>query len=345
MRRLWSNERNFRQDRLQVRRIKGWITLPEECGLPTVVSERMRGFIFPNARNDDVIPEIARHSGKMLDDNDTCAGQFALIADSRLHQYFGRVDCTEAKHDLAASGNSARLAVPKEFDPYRSFAGECDAHHERAGKNREILSVHVRISVCTKQRQTAACVNSNIGNGCPAITFHHFTVLVIEGRDPKGSGRLQHGWSYWVGVACRFYMDEATLATPPWIWFSLPVLEATIQAEDRFIAPAGIVCLFCKVIPVILVAARPYHRIDARAAAEHLASAQREAASIEQWIGRSLKCPIPFCSNIGEPLFRFPDAWQVVGASRLQQQYRDVARLRKAASNNGTGRARSADDE
>src|SRR6516164_8966836 len=183
MRRLWSNERNFRQDRLQVRRIKGWITLPEECGLPTAVSERMRGFIFPNARNDDVIPEIAPHSGKMLDDNDTCAGQFALIADPRLHQYLGRVDCTEAKHDLAASDNPVRLTVPKKFDRYRAFAGECDACHERAAEHREIGPVHIGISICTKQRQAATVVNSDIGDGSPATTFQHFTILVIEGRN------------------------------------------------------------------------------------------------------------------------------------------------------------------
>ena len=210
MGRLRSSERDFRQDRLQVWRIEGWITLPEERGLPAAVPEGERCF----AGSDDVIPEIAPHTGKMLDDNDTGAGQFALIADPRLHQYFGRVDCTEAKHDLPASDNPVRLAVPKEFDPHRSFAGECDAYHERASEHREIVPVHIGMSICTKQRQTATVVNSNIGDGCPAITFHHFTILVIEGRNPKGSGRLQHGWSYWVGIAGRFHMDEATLAAP-----------------------------------------------------------------------------------------------------------------------------------
>src|ERR1700746_1720941 len=103
MRRLRSKERDFRQDRLQVWRIEGWITLPEERCLPAAVPEGERRFVFPNAWSHDVIPEIARNTGKSLDDNDTGAGQFALIADSRLHQYFGRVDRTEAKRDLAAS--------------------------------------------------------------------------------------------------------------------------------------------------------------------------------------------------------------------------------------------------
>ena len=225
---LRSRERDFRQDWLQVWSVEGWIALPEERGLPAAVPEGERCFIFPYAWGDDVIPEITPHTGKRLDDNDTGAGQFALIADPRLHQYFGRVDCTEAKNDLAASDNPVRLAVPKEFDPHGSFAGECDAYHESAGEHREIVPVHIGISICTKQRQTATVVNTNIGDGCPAITFHHFTILVIEGRNPKGSGCLQRCWSYWVGIAGRFYMDEASLATPPWIWCSLPVLEPTV---------------------------------------------------------------------------------------------------------------------
>jgi hypothetical protein len=53
-----------------------------------------------------------------------------------LHQYFGRVDCTEAKHDLAASDNPVLLTIPKKFDGYRSFAGECAAYHERAAEHR-----------------------------------------------------------------------------------------------------------------------------------------------------------------------------------------------------------------
>src|SRR5262245_56870484 len=105
MRRLRSKERDFRQDRLQVWSIEGWITLPEERGLPAAVPEGERRFVFPNARSDDVIPEIAPNAGKRLDDNDTGASQFAFIADSRLHQHVGRVDCTEAKHDLTVSGN------------------------------------------------------------------------------------------------------------------------------------------------------------------------------------------------------------------------------------------------
>ena len=225
-----SRERDFRQDWLQVWSVEGWIALPEERGLPAAVPEGERCFIFPYAWGDDVSRKLRPTPGRGW--TTTIPARFALIADPRLDRYLGRVDCTEAKHDLAASDNPVRLTVPKKFDRYRSFAGECDAYHERAAEHREIVPVHIGISICTKQRQAATVVNSNICDGSPAITFHHFTILVIESRNPKGSGRLQHGWSYWVGVAGRFYMDEATLATSPWIWRSLPVLKPTVQGED-----------------------------------------------------------------------------------------------------------------
>jgi hypothetical protein len=40
-------------------------------------------------------------------------------------------------------------------------------------------------------------------------------------------------------------------------------------------------------------------------------------AALEQWIGLGLKVPVPFRSEIGEPLSRFSYAWHVVGATRL----------------------------
>ena len=95
----------------------------------------------------------------------------------------------------------------------------------------------------------------------------------------------------------------------------------------------------------MLVSVRPYHRIDARTAAEHLPHRERQPAPVEQWIGDGLKSPIPFRSKIGERLLCFSYGWHVVGAPRLEQQHGGTASLRKAAGNDGTGRARSADDK
>src|SRR6516162_10616490 len=54
---------------------------------------------------------------------------------------------------------------------------------------------------------------------------------------------------------------------------------------------------------------------------------------------------VPFRSEIGEPLSRFSYARHIVGAPCLEQQHGGVATLRQAASNDRTGRARSANDK
>jgi hypothetical protein len=55
--------------------------------------------------------------------------------------------------------------------------------------------------------------------------------------------------------------------------------------------------------------------------------------------------PNPVLIKIGERLLCFSYGWHVVGAPRLEQQHGGAASLRKAARNDGTGRARSADDK
>ena len=100
-------------------------------------------------------------------------------------------------------------------------------------------------------------------------------------------------------------------------WQGTPQYGAA--SEDRFTVPAGITCLVGEVFPVILVSARPHHRIDARTAAEHLPYREQQPAAVEQWIGHGLKSPIPFCSEIGEPMSCLSYAWHVVGP--LEQQH------------------------
>src|ERR1700758_202354 len=117
-----------------------------------------------------------------------------------------------------------RPPVAKEFYFCRSPAMEYNARYERVSEHSEIVAVHIGIGIATKDRQAAAVPNADVGNRRAALGLHHFTILVIEGRNPKGSGCLQHGWSHRVRIAGRSYMDEATLAAPLWIRCSLPIL-------------------------------------------------------------------------------------------------------------------------
>src|SRR5262249_17305620 len=74
-------ERNLCENRLQIGRLKGWITL--ESGLATAVPHWKRCPVFPDAWNNDVIAKIPTDTRKMLHDIDPSMVQFAPIADAR----------------------------------------------------------------------------------------------------------------------------------------------------------------------------------------------------------------------------------------------------------------------
>src|SRR5262249_12361565 len=105
---------------------------------------------------------------------------------------------------------------------------EYNTRYERVSEHSEIVALHVGIDIAAKDRHAAAIPNAHVGNRRAALGLHHFTILVIEDRNPKQPGRLQHGWSYGVGIARRFHMDKATLAASLWIWCSLPILQTTV---------------------------------------------------------------------------------------------------------------------
>src|SRR5271155_2875385 len=163
-----------------------------------------------------------------------------------------------------------RPALAEEFDPDRPLVVEYDACHKRAGEHCQIVAVHVGIDIATKDRYAAAVTNPEIGNGSAALALHHFAVLVIEGGNAEGSSGLQHGRGDWIGIARRFHIDEAARAAPQRVGRSLPILDATVNPEDGFTAPAAIASLVGEIVPVVLVSARPCHDIDARTTAEHL---------------------------------------------------------------------------
>src|SRR6516164_7059585 len=111
-----------------------------------------------------------------------------------------------------------RPPTAKEFYFCRPPAMEYDARYERVSEHSEIVAVHVEIGIAAKDRQAAAVPNADVGNRCAALGLHHFTILVIGDRNPKRPGRLQHGWSYGVGIARWFHVDGATLSASLWIW-------------------------------------------------------------------------------------------------------------------------------
>jgi hypothetical protein len=101
---------------------------------------------------------------------------------------------------------------------------------------------------------------------------------------------------------------------------AMPIFNAAINVEYRFIAPCGVPSLGRKEIPIVLVSARPGHDVDAGSTAKYLAHIQRNGASVKVWIRLAHKGPVTFAAKVQRPLARFHDAWHIVAAAGLQQE-------------------------
>src|SRR5215813_4294868 len=89
-------------------------------------------------------------SRKMLDDRDSKALQFGLIADTRLHEDFWRVYRSKRQNDLAPCTNATGASFVRNLHAGRSPAVESQLGHQRAGEYREVWLVHVREDIRTE---------------------------------------------------------------------------------------------------------------------------------------------------------------------------------------------------
>ena len=87
------------------------------------------------------------------------------------------------------------------------------------------------------------------------------------------------------------------------------------------------------------MAPRPYHRIDARTAAEHLAHGPRYSSSVEMWIGPSFEVPILLSVAEFQPPGGVLNLLQDIRATRLQQEHVHGRVFGETSGDNRTGRA------
>src|SRR5262245_22773047 len=110
-------------------------------------------------------------------------------------------------------------------------------------------------------------------------------------------------------------MEEPSNTPMLRVWRAVPVFDSTIDPKDRFIIPCGIARFFGKEVPVVLVAARPYHEIYRRAATKNLAHRKRQRAPVDGRIRLGAEVPIMLASKIHGPAGRFPNVCHIIVAA------------------------------
>lgn len=93
-------------------------------------------------------------------------------------------------------------------------------------------------------------------------------------------------------AAAGFDSDRSTSASARRVTRTLPILDAAVDVQHRFVIPCITSRLGGEEVPVGLLAARPCHHVDARTPTENLSHRQRQRPAVEVPVRLSLERPI-----------------------------------------------------
>src|SRR5262245_5914706 len=130
-------------------------------------------------------------SRKMLDDRDSKAPQFRLIADTRLHEDLRRVYRSKRQNHLAPCTNATGASFMRNLNAGRSLALESQPSNQRVREYREVWLAHVREDVGTENGFAPSIANAHVGRGCATIGLHDAAVLIFKDRNPESVYSLE----------------------------------------------------------------------------------------------------------------------------------------------------------
>ncbi len=130
-------------------------------------------------------------------------------------------------------------------------------------------------------------------------------------------------------IGRRLNEDRPAHSTAARVGRAAPVFDPAIDAQDRLVAPGGIPRLACEKVPVVPVPAHPGHHGDAGAATKNLAHVHRDGASVQVRARLRAKVPVPFGTEVQEPLPGLVHARHVIVAAGLNQEDGNLRVLRQ----------------
>src|SRR5260370_794758 len=146
-------------------------------------------------------------------------------------------------------------------------AGLLAAHDKSSDQcvteHRQVRPVHVGKNIGTEYRLPHSAANSQVHDGGAALAFHHQPILALEGRNANGACAFDHGRGHRVRVWRGLNKNRSSRPAISWFRRAMPIFNAAIDVQYRFVTPSGVPSLGREEIPVILVPARPAHAVDA----------------------------------------------------------------------------------
>src|SRR5262245_19926729 len=185
-----------------------------------------------------MVLEPVPDSREMLNQRDSKAPQFGLVADARLHEDLRRVYRAKRQNHLPRCMNATRASSIGNLHAGGSVVLESQPSDQRVGEHGEIWLIHVRENIRTEDGLPFSIANAPVGNGCAAIGLHDSSVLILEDRNPKRPYSAKQGLNGWGWIALqRLNQYRSAGSAVCWIRCPLPILDAAINIKYRFIAP------------------------------------------------------------------------------------------------------------
>src|SRR5262245_25244837 len=151
------------------------------------------------------------------------------------------------------------LAVVGHLHAGGALACESYPRHQGVREHRQIGPVHQRKGIRTEHGLAFSSANAEVEQSSAAPSLHHATVLILKGRNANRASSFQYGGSNRVGVRRGLDKHRPPGSAVLRVWHAMPVLDAPIDFQDRWVAPSPISPLRRKEIPVILMPAPRTH--------------------------------------------------------------------------------------
>src|SRR3977135_1034768 len=126
----------------------------------------------------------------------------------------------------------------------RDAAGLLAAHDKSSDQcvteHCQVRPVHVGESIGTEYGLPHSIADSHVHDGGAALAFHYQSILALEGRNADRACALEHGGGHRVRVRRGLNKNWSSGPAIFWIRHAMPIFNAAIDVQDRFVAPCSV---------------------------------------------------------------------------------------------------------
>ncbi len=287
-----------------------------------------------------VVLQVLADPGELVRNGDAVLAQQWCGSDSGQLEYLRRADAAGRKDGLDRGRGHFVLPAPDDLDPGAAPAVQTQPFHVRFGQHGEVGAVRRRL------QERARGVEPHAARLVDEEVAAALVVAAVEVVGPGNAGldhRLAVGLEDVPAQPLRFHAPLAAGAVRL-VGAAEVVLALAEDREHRFPVPRCVAGQARPFVVVARLAAHVDHRVDRRAAAQHLAARVDDRAPVEALVRLGPVAPVGArVVDAEEVAHGDPDPDPVVASAGLEQQHLHVGIGREPVGQQAAGGA-GADD-